>query len=188
MLRLGVLISGTGSNLQAILDACASGKLDAEVGLVISSRPDAAGLQKAAAAGVPTIGLTRPVYNEPWAADELIAEKLLEAGCDYVVLAGYMRKIQPELLNCFPGRIINIHPALLPAFVGAEAIKQAWQYGVKITGVTVHYVDANYDTGPIIAQRALEIEDGETLESLTERIHKVEHQLYPEVLQMLAER
>ncbi|MDR0308981.1 MAG: phosphoribosylglycinamide formyltransferase [Coriobacteriales bacterium] len=187
MIRLGVLISGAGSNLQAILDAIAAGKLDAEVVLVISSRPDAGGLKRATAAGIATVSLSRSVYNEPWAADELISDKLIEAGCDYVVLAGYMRKVHPELLDSFPDRVLNIHPALLPAFIGSEAIRQAWEYGVKVAGVTVHYVNQDYDRGAIIAQRALDILPGESLEALTMRVHHVEHQIYPEVLQLFAE-
>jgi len=187
MTRLAVLISGTGTNLQAIIDASASGQLDAEVALVISSRPDAAGLQKAAAAGIQTISLSRAVYKEPWAADQLIAEQANAAGCDYIALAGYMRKVGPELIEAFPNRVVNLHPALLPAFQGGQAIAEAFAYGVKVTGVTVHFVDAEYDTGPIIAQRPVALVEGESLEQLTERIHAVEHVLYPEVLQLLAE-
>ncbi|MCL2883091.1 MAG: phosphoribosylglycinamide formyltransferase [Coriobacteriia bacterium] len=187
MTRLAVLISGTGTNLQAIIDASASGQLDAEVALVISSRPDAAGLQRAAAAGIQTVSLSRAVYIEPWAADQLIAEQVSAAGCDYIALAGYMRKIGPELVEAFPQRVINLHPALLPAFKGAQAIAEAYAYGVKVTGVTVHFVDAQYDTGPIIAQRAIAVPEGQGLEQLTERIHAVEHQLYPEVLQLLSQ-
>ena len=187
MTRLAVLISGTGTNLQAIIDASASGQLDAEVALVISSRPDAAGLQRAAAAGIQTVSLSRAVYIEPRAADQLIAEQVSAAGCDYIALAGYMRKIGPELVEAFPQRVINLHPALLPAFKGAQAIAEAYAYGVKVTGVTVHFVDAQYDTGPIIAQRAIAVPEGQGLEQLTERIHAVEHQLYPEVLQLLSQ-
>ncbi|MDR2108773.1 MAG: phosphoribosylglycinamide formyltransferase [Coriobacteriales bacterium] len=220
MLRLGVLISGSGSNLQAILDAIARGRLDARVELVISSRPDAYGLVRAAAAGIPTIALSREVYNEPHAADQLIAEEFgrtglaaapppaaasgpaatpapppaaagpppaAAPGVDYIVMAGYMRKLTEPVLEAYPNRILNIHPALLPAFPGAHSIADAFTYGVKLTGVSVHFVNAEYDRGPIIAQRPVPVEEDDTLESLEAKIHAAEHALYPEVLQLLAE-
>ncbi|MCL1879022.1 MAG: phosphoribosylglycinamide formyltransferase [Actinomycetia bacterium] len=169
-----------------MIDARAAGHLNAEIALVVSSRPDAQGLQRAGQAGIPTIALSRAVYKEAWAADELICEALTQAGCDYVVLAGYMRQVHPELLDAFCERVINLHPALLPAFPGAHAIEDAWQRGVKVTGVTVHFVNDEYDAGPIIAQRAVEVRPEDSLESLTERIHAVEHQLLPETLQLVA--
>ena len=192
MIRLGVLISGSGTNLQAIIDAIAVGKLNASVELVISSRPDAYGLQRARSAGIPTITLSREVYLEPLAADLLIAREMQHAGADrqgvdYIVMAGYMRKLHRPLLEAFPDRVININTALLPAFIGANGIADAFDYGVKITGVTVHFANEDYDRGPIIAQRALEIASEDTLESLEQRIHDLEHTLYPEVLQLLAE-
>ncbi|MDR1713531.1 MAG: phosphoribosylglycinamide formyltransferase [Coriobacteriales bacterium] len=186
MLKLGVLISGSGTNLQAIIDACANGTLDAEVVLVISSKPDAYGLQRAQQANIPTIGLTREVYNSQLAADQLIAERFAQAGAEYIVMAGYMRMVGAPILEAFPDKVINIHPALLPAFVGAHGIQDAWDYGVKVTGVTVHFANAAYDEGPIIAQRAVEIYEHDSIESLEQRIHAVEHELYPQVLQLLA--
>jgi phosphoribosylglycinamide formyltransferase-1 len=191
VLRLGVLLSGNGSNLQAIIDAIAAGRLDARIELVISSRPDAYGLTRAAAAGIPTIALSREVYNEQHAADELIVREFRRVGVvaslDYIVMAGYMRKITAPILEAFPNRVINIHPALLPAFAGAHGIADAFNYGVKLTGVSVHFANADYDRGPIIAQRAVPVAEDDNLETLEARIHAVEHELYPEVLQLLAE-
>jgi phosphoribosylglycinamide formyltransferase-1 len=186
-IKLGVLISGSGTNLQAIIEAIAARTLDAEVVLVISSRPDAYGLKRARAADIPTIGLTKEVYNEHYVADQLIAEEMLAAGVNYVVMAGYMRMVTGPLLTAFPDCIINIHPALLPSFPGAHGIADAYKAGVKVTGVTVHFANAQYDEGPIIAQRTLDIREGESLESLEERIHAIEHTLYPETLALIAQ-
>ncbi|MDR1184368.1 MAG: phosphoribosylglycinamide formyltransferase [Coriobacteriales bacterium] len=186
-IRIGVLLSGSGTNLQAIVDAIATGALDAEVVLVISSKPEAYGLKRAREAGIATIGLSREVYNEQWAADELIAEEMMKAGAEYVVMAGYMRMVTGPLLDAFSDRVINIHPALLPSFPGAHGIADAFAAGVKVTGVTIHFANARYDEGPIIAQRALEVHEDDTLESLEERIHAIEHVLYPQTLQLIAE-
>lgn len=187
MIRLGVLISGSGSNLQAIIDAIAEGRLDASIELVVSSRPDAYGIERAKQAGIPTLALNKESYADPLAADTLISEELEKANVDYVVMAGYMRMVRGPLLQAFPDRIINIHPALLPSFPGAHGIADAFAAGVKITGVTVHLASEIYDEGPIIAQRAVEICEDDTLESLEQRIHSVEHQLYPQVLQLIAQ-
>ena len=187
MIRLGVLISGSGSNLQAIIDAIAEGRLDASIELVVSSRPDACGLERAKQAGIPTLALNKESYADPLAADTLISGELEKANVDYVVMAGYMRMVRGPLLQAFPDRIINIHPALLPSFPGAHGIADAFAAGVKITGVTVHLASEIYDEGPIIAQRAVEICEDDTLESLEQRIHSVEHQLYPQVLQLIAQ-
>jgi phosphoribosylglycinamide formyltransferase-1 len=187
MIKLGVLISGSGTNLQAIIDAIAAGALDAEIVLVISSKPDAHGLKRAQLAGIPTIGLSREVYTDRESADELIASEMLRAGAEYLVMAGYMRMVNEPILNAFPDHVINIHPALLPAFPGAHGIADAFFAGVKVTGVTVHFANAVYDEGPIIAQRPVEICEDDTLESLEERVHAVEHELYPQVLQLIAQ-
>lgn len=187
MTNLGVLISGSGSNLQAIIDAIAAGTLEAQVVLVISSKPDAYGLKRARDAHIPTIGLTREVYNERFSADQLIAEEMRAAGVDYVVMAGYMRMVTEPLLTAFPDRIINIHPALLPSFPGAHGIADAYNSGVKVTGVTVHFANAQYDEGPIIAQRAIDIREDDTLDTLEERIHAIEHVLYPQTLALVAQ-
>jgi len=188
MTRFGVLISGGGSNLQAIIDSIADGCLNAEVSIVISSRSDAYGLVRAASVGIQTMSLSREVYQQaPYSADELIVQALKRAETDYVVMAGYMRKVTPLLLQAFPNRVINLHPALLPSFPGAHGIEDAFAHGVKVTGVTVHFANAEYDEGPIIAQRVVEIHEDDTLDSLSERIHTVEHQLLPHVLNLLVE-
>lgn len=186
-LNLGVLISGSGTNLQAIIDAIEAGELDAEISLVVSSRPEAAGLKRAEAAGIQTLSLSRELYKDPETADMVIASELVKHQVDYVVMAGYMRKVHEPILVPFENRVLNIHPALLPSFKGAHAIADAFNAGVKVTGVTVHIANAVYDNGPIIAQRAVEIAETDTLETLEEKIHAVEHVLYPEVLQMIAE-
>lgn len=185
-LKIGVLISGSGSNLQAIIDRIAEGFLNAEIVLVISSRPDAYGLERAAKAGIPSIALNREVYKDAQAANKQIADALKEAGAEYVIMAGYMRKVTNEVLDAFPDRVLNLHPALLPSFKGAHAIEDAFNFGVKVTGITVHFANEDYDKGPIIAQRAVEVRESDTLDSLEERIHEAEHTLYPEVLSWLA--
>ena len=159
-LKIGVLISGSGTNLQALIDLIAAGKLNASIELVVSSRPSAKGLQRAERAGIQTLTLSKDVYADPIAADEIIAHELLERGCEYVVMAGYMRMVHTPLLAAFPNRVVNLHPALLPSFTGAHAIDDAFARGVKVTGVTVHFANEVYDNGPIIAQRALAVEEG----------------------------
>lgn len=186
MIKLGILISGNGSNLQAIIDAIAAGALDASIELVVSSKPDAYGLERAQAAGIPTLALSKEDYTNPLEADVRIAGALQNAEVDYLAMAGYMRMVREPLLAAFPNRIINLHPALLPSFIGAHAIEDAFAYGVKLTGVTVHLANEDYDKGPIIAQRAVAVQEDDTLESLEQRIHTVEHVLYPEVLQLFA--
>lgn len=185
-LKIGVLISGSGSNLQAIIDRIAQGSLNAEIVLVISSRPDAYGLERAAKAGIPTIALNREVYKDAAAANQQIADALKNAGAEYVIMAGYMRKLTNEVLDAFPDKVVNLHPALLPSFKGAHAIEDAFNYGVKVTGITVHFANEDYDKGPIIAQRAVEVREDDTLDSLEARIHEAEHALYPEVISWLA--
>lgn len=185
--KLGVLISGSGTNLQALIDAVAAGKLDATIELVVSSRPSAYGLKRAEAAGIQTLTLSKEIYADPMVADEVIATELRRAGVDYVLMAGYMRMVHDPILASFPNRVVNIHPALLPSFKGAHAIQDAYDYGVKVTGVTVHFANSDYDCGPIIAQRPVAVEEGWTVEQLEAHIHEVEHQLYPHVAQLLAE-
>ncbi len=185
-LKVGVLVSGSGTNLQAIIDAANEG-LPVEVVLVVSSRPDAYGIERAKAAGIPTLVLNRDVYADPKAADKRIADALVEAGAQYVVMAGYMRKVTPVLLNAFPDRVLNLHPALLPSFKGAHAIDDAWNAGVKVTGVTVHLANEDYDKGPIVAQEPVAVLEDDDLDSLEARIHQVEHELYPRVLGWIAE-
>lgn len=186
-IKLGVLLSGSGTNLQAIIDAIDAGKLDATIELVVSSRPDAYGLKRAEAAGLQTLTLSKGTYEDSFVADMVIATELKRYNVDYVVMAGYMRKVGVPILNTFPNRVLNLHPALLPSFRGAHAIQDAYEYGVKVTGVTVHLANADYDRGPIIAQRPVVVEEGWTVDQLEEAIHQVEHQLYPEVLQLFAQ-
>ena len=186
-LKIGVLISGSGSNLQAIIDRIADGSLNAEIVLVISSRPDAYGLERAAKAGIPAIALNREVYADVKAANERIAKALKDAGAEYVIMAGYMRKVTEEVLDAYPDRVVNLHPALLPSFKGAHAIDDAFNFGVKVTGITVHFANEDYDKGPIIAQRVVEVREDDTRDSLEERIHGAEHALYPEVISWLSE-
>ena len=185
-LKIGVLLSGSGTNLQAIIDAAAEG-LPVEIVHVVSSRPDAFGIERAHRAGIPVTVLNRDVYADPVEADKRIAETLRYAHAEYVVMAGYMRKVTPVLLDAFPDRVLNLHPALLPSFKGAHAIQDAFDAGVKVTGITVHFANEDYDKGPIVAQRAVEVREDDTLESLEARIHEVEHVLYPEVLRLVAE-
>ena len=178
-LPIGVLLSGS--------DAIDAGTLNAEIKLVVGSRPSAFGLKRAEAAGIQTLTLSKEIYADPIQADEVIAHELLASGCEYVVMAGYMRMVHAPLLATFPNRVINIHPALLPSFTGAHGIQDAFDRGVKVTGVTVHIANAVYDMGPIIAQRALAVEEGWDVEMLEEHIHAIEHVLYPEVVQMLSD-
>ena len=185
-LRLGVLISGSGTNLQAIIDRIADGSLNAAIELVVSSRPSAYGLKRAEAAGLQTLTLSKEIYADPEQADEIIAAELRARDVDYVIMAGYMRKVHDPILAAFPNRVVNLHPALLPSFPGAHAIADAYARGVKVTGVTVHFANADYDAGPIIAQRALPIEESWSLDELEAHIHKIEHELYPEVVGLLA--
>ncbi len=186
-LAIGVLLSGSGTNLQALIDAIAAGELEAEIKLVVASRTSAYGLKRAEAAGIQTLTLSREMYADPLQADEIIAAELLRASVDYVVMAGYMRMVHAPLLATFPNRVVNIHPALLPSFQGAHGIEDAYNRGVKVTGVTVHFANEVYDQGPIIAQEIVRIEEGMSLEELESGIHAVEHVLYPSVVQLLAE-
>ncbi len=187
-LKIGVLISGSGTNLQALIDCIAAGQLNAEIVMVISSRPSAAGLKRAADAGIQTLALSKEIYAaDPWDADEVIATELKRAGAEYIIMAGYMRKVHEPLLALWPHRVVNLHPALLPSFQGAHGIADAYARGVKVTGVTVHFANAAYDQGPIIAQEPVRVEEGWSVDDLEAAIHAVEHRLYPAVVQMLAE-
>ena len=186
MIKLGVLISGSGTNLQAIIDRIADGTLDASIELVVSSRADAFGLLRAQAAGIQTLTMDKSFYDEDNTADRIIASEMRYRNVDYILMAGYMRMVHEPLLAAFENRVVNIHPALLPSFKGAHGIQDAYDYGVKVTGVTVHFADNRYDCGPIIAQRALAVQEGWTVDELEAEIHKIEHVLYPEVVGLLA--
>lgn len=186
-LKIGVLLSGSGTNLQAIIDAQTNQGLPVDIVLTVASRPDAYGIERAEKAGIPVLVMNRDLYSDPLAADGRIVAALKDAGAEYVVMAGYMRKVTPVMLQAFPNKVLNLHPALLPSFKGAHAIQDAFDYGVKITGVTVHFANEDYDKGPIVAQRAVEVLEGWTVDDLEAAIHKVEHVVYPEVLRLIAE-
>ena len=187
MLKIGVLVSGSGTNLQAFIDAIAAKELDAEIVLVVSSRPDAYGIERAKAANIPVLVLNKGVYADPKAADARFVAALQEAGAEYVFMAGYMRMVTPVMLDAVPNRVVNLHPALLPSFKGAHGIQDAFDAGVKYTGVTVHFANAEYDKGPIIAQEPVAVLETDTVETLEERIHAVEHRLYPATAQIIAQ-
>ena len=186
-LRLGVLGSGSGSNFQAILDAIGDGRLEAEVALVVSDNPRAGILDRARNAGVPALHVDPGPFRTKLgdAAQKEIRDRMVAAGVDIILLAGFMRIVREPLLSSFPRRILNIHPALLPAFPGLEAWRQALEAGVAETGCTVHYVDAGMDTGEVIAQRRVPVMPGDTPATLHARIQEQEHHLYPEVVARL---
>ena len=185
-LNLGVLVSGNGTNLQAILDAIARGALDARVRCVVSNKGEAGALERARSAGVPAIFISHKAHPTREAFDEAVLAALREHEVDWVVLAGFMRVLTPGFLRAFGGRVVNVHPALLPAFPGVNAVGQALAHGVKVTGCTVHFVDDGVDSGPIIAQRAVAVEDGDDEASLAARIHRAEHELFVSVLADIA--
>lgn len=186
-LRLGVLISGSGTNLQAIIDASEAGKLDADVVVVISNREEARGLERARHHGIDAVHVDRESLGSFSAYNCAIRDELKRHACDYVVMAGYMRLLGTEVLDAFPMRVLNLHPALLPSFPGANGIGEALDYGVKVTGVTVHFADEVFDRGPIIAQEAIVVAEDDTAETLAARIHEVEHRIYPQAIQLIAE-
>lgn len=198
--RLAVLASGNGSNLQAIIDRLHGRPLDRsmvaaarpavppviEVVLVVSDVPEAKALERARLAGIGTAVFPNEAYATREEHDLAMAEAIRESGADLVVLAGYMRLVSAGFVQAFPYRIINLHPALLPAFPGTTSIKDALQTGVKVTGVTVHFVDEGLDTGPIITQEPVFVEEGDTVDSLAARIHAVEHELLPATIGLIA--
>jgi phosphoribosylglycinamide formyltransferase-1 len=187
MIRLGVLVSGSGTNLQALLDAIAEKTLDAEISVVVSNVAGAKALDRARAAGVATTVIEHARFATRGAFDAALVEALTFHVCDYIVLAGFMRLVTPVLLDAFPMRVVNVHPALLPAFPGVHAQGQALAYGVRVTGCTVHFVDAGTDTGPIIAQAVVPVFDEDDDASLTARILAKEHELLPTALQWVSE-
>jgi len=186
-IRLGVLVSGSGTNLQAIIDASEAGALDAEVVVVVSNHDAARGLDRARRHGIDAVYLDRSSFTSPREYNAAVRDELRSHGVDWVVMAGYMRLLGREVLDFFQNRVLNLHPAILPSFPGANGIRDAFDYGVKVTGVTVHIANENFDDGPIIAQEAVVIAEDDTLETLEAKIHAVEHRLYPAALQLIAE-
>lgn len=186
-LRLGVLVSGSGSNLQALLDACAHADFPAEVAVVVSNKPEAYALRRAQAAGVATRVLEHKAFASREAFDEALLQTLRQERVDLVCLAGFMRLLGTAFIDAYAGRILNIHPSLLPAFPGLHAQRQALERGVKVAGCTVHFVDSGTDTGPIIAQAAVPVLDGDDEASLGARILVEEHRLYPLAVRLVAE-
>jgi len=191
-LALGILLSGRGSNLGAILDAIQEGTLDATVKVVLSNKATAAGLERAKERGIQTVFIDPKLFAQEEhpreAYDVAVGTLLKEHGVECVGLAGYMRIVTSALIRMFPSNMLNIHPSLLPAFPGLNAQKQALEWGAKVSGCSVHFVTEGVDEGPIIGQRAVEIAEGDTVETLSARILEQEHQLYPQALQLLAQR
>lgn len=186
-LRIGVIASGSGSNLQAIIDRCADGSIDAEIVLVLSNVPGAGALARAEQAGIATATIDHRIFAERVDFDRAVVAALQAAGVDLVVLAGFMRLITAPFISAFPERIINIHPALLPAFPGLHVQKKALEAGARFSGCTVHFVDGGVDTGPIIIQAVVPVLDGDDEASLSARILVQEHQIYPRAIQLIAE-
>ena len=177
-----VLISGRGSNLQAIIRAIADGRLVARIGVVISNRPNAGGLEHAGAAGIPTVVIDHKQFGSRVAFEDALVATLADARASVICLAGFMRILSPHFLERAPGPVLNVHPSLLPAFPGVDAQRQAWTHGVKLTGATVHLVTPELDAGPIVAQASVAVLDDDTPASLAARILVEEHRIYPEAI------
>ncbi|WP_394941735.1 phosphoribosylglycinamide formyltransferase [Psychromicrobium sp. YIM B11713] len=184
-MRIVVLVSGTGSNLQAVIDAVASGSLELTIAAVGADRPGTYGVERSAAAGIDTFVVDFKAFEERSDWDAALLDKVRSYQPDYVVSSGFMRIVGAKFIEAFPNRYLNTHPALLPAFPGAHGVRDALAYGVKVTGCTVMYADAGVDTGPIIAQRAVEVLEGDSEESLHERIKIAERELLIETLRQL---
>ena len=184
---LGILVSGRGSNLQAFVDAINSDRLVAKIGVVIADNPEANALRRVAGLNIPTAVVERKNYATKQAFEAAIIEQLDLHHVELVLLAGFMRILSPQFINRFPARIMNIHPALLPAFPGLNAQQQALDYGVKVSGATVHFVDEGMDSGPIILQEAAPVEEDDNLTTLSERILHLEHRLYVRAVRLYCE-
>jgi len=181
-MRFAVLISGHGSNLQSIIDACKRGTIKSELALVISDKPKAFGLERAQRARIPTKVFNPKDYTNRQSVDRDMIIHLTKEKIDFVVLAGYMRLLTPYFIKKYHRKILNVHPSLLPSFRGVQGIKDTFTYGSKVTGVTIHFVDEKMDHGPIIAQDSFKIYERDTLESLERRIHKLEHKIYSQAI------
>ena len=186
-MKLAVFISGTGTNMVAIHNAIKAGALDATIELIVSSNDHAKGIQYAQNEGLDLLVFTPADYDDPEAVDARIVEALNERDIDYVAMAGYMRKVTPVLLDAYPNRVVNLHPALLPAHRGAHAIQDAFEAGDEVTGITIHFANEEYDKGPIIFQHEVPVLPDDTLDDLETRIHAAEHEYYPQVLQRIAQ-
>ncbi|MCM3693342.1 phosphoribosylglycinamide formyltransferase [Neobacillus niacini] len=188
MKKIAIFASGNGSNFQAIIDVVKTGELEADIALLVCDKPEAFAIKRANAAHIPAFSFNPKDYSKKEAYEEVILEKLTSFGVEFIVLAGYMRLVGPTLLGKFSGRIVNIHPSLLPDFPGKDAIGQALAAKAKWSGVTIHFVDEGMDTGPVIVQERVQLSEKETRESLQQKIQKIEHKLYPSILQMLLTR
>jgi phosphoribosylglycinamide formyltransferase-1 len=184
--RVGVLISGRGSNLQALIDAQRAGTLGGAIAVVVSNVEGVPGLARAREAGIPSLGCVQEGRTRE-DHDRAVVALLREHGVDLVCLAGYMRILSPVFLEAFPGRILNVHPSLLPAFPGRDAQRQAWEHGVKVSGATVHIVEAGLDSGPILLQEAVPVAEDDTVERLSARILEAEHRIYPRAVRLVIE-
>lgn len=185
MTKIALFASGNGSNVQAMIDAIERNKLSATIELLVCDRPGAYVIERAKKAGIEIFAFQAKTYSSKEEYEEVILAKLQQKEIEWIVLAGYMRLIGQVLLTSYENRIINIHPSLLPAFAGKDAVGQAIDYGVKVMGVTVHFVDEGMDTGPIISQRSFNVEDKMERAAIEHEIHQIEHQLYPSTLQKL---
>lgn len=185
-MKLAVFISGTGTNMVAIHDAIKNGDLDATIELVVSSNDRAKGIEYARNEGLDLLVFVPADYDDPQDVDQRIVDALNERDVDYVAMAGYMRKVTPVLLDAYPNRVVNLHPALLPAHRGAHAIQDAFDAGDEVTGITIHFANEEYDKGPIIFQHEVPILPQDTIDDLETRIHAAEHEHYPQVLQRIA--
>lgn len=186
-MKLAVFISGTGTNMVAIHNAIKDGALDATIELIVSSNDYAKGIDYARNEGLDLLVFTPADYDDPEAVDARIVEALEEHDIEYVAMAGYMRKVTPVLLDAFPNRVVNLHPALLPKHRGAHAIQDAFEAGDEVTGITIHFANEEYDKGPIIFQHEVPVLPDDTLDDLETRIHAAEHEYYPQVLQRIAQ-
>jgi len=186
-LKLGVLVSGSGTNLQAIIDAIDAGDLDAVVSVVISNREAARGLDRARHHAIDAVFLDPAAFNCPADYNAALRDELQSREVELVVMAGYMKLLGKAVLDAYPNQVLNLHPALLPSFPGANGIGDAFAYGVKVTGITVHFANEVFDEGPIIAQAVVHVDEDDTLETLEAKIHEAEHRLYPAVIQLISQ-
>ena len=187
MKRLAVFVSGSGTNFEALANACENGTIDAKIVLMVCDKKKAYAIERAKNHNVPSLVLSLKKFPDKDAYEQAIVDRLEEEKVDLILLAGYMKICGHVLLDKYEGKIINIHPALLPSFKGAHGIQDAFDYGVKVFGVTIHYVDSGMDSGKIIAQRAFEYQEGWTVDDVERRIHEIEHELYPSVVKKLVE-